>query len=143
MRVRDVLTSKAVTGVITVGAQETLSALATRLREKRVGAIVVVDQSDAMIGVISERDLVRALGEHGAAALTQPIANHMTRDVKTATPEDPAATVLERMTAGRFRHMPVVDDGRMIGLVSIGDVVKAHIDSLRADNEALEAFIRS
>lgn len=143
MRVSDILARKEIRGVAGVGRRETLAALTSALHEKRLGALVVMDEADTMVGVISERDVVRALSERGEAALSDAVERHMTREVVTATLEEPAESVLEKMTSGRFRHMPVINDGRLVGVVSIGDLVKARIDALTREKNAMEEFIRS
>ncbi len=141
MRVNDILARKDIRGVAGVGRRETISALVRKLHEKRLGALVVMDESDAMVGVISERDIVRALSERGEAALSDAVERHMTAEVETAALEDEAESVLERMTSGRFRHMPVINEGKLVGVVSIGDLVKARIDALMREKDAMEAFI--
>ncbi len=143
MDVKHVLEQKKISGVVSIGPQETIGGLAAKLAEKRVGAMIVLDEADQLIGVISERDVIRALAEGGAAALHAPVSRYMTASVKTAKPSENVFSVLDRMTEGRFRHMPVVADERVIGVISIGDVVKARIEALQADNAALEEFIRS
>lgn len=143
MKIREVLQRKNVAGVATVGSQEILRTVVATLSEKRIGAMMATDASGRLAGVISERDIVRALAEDGEICLNQPVSRYMTEKVVTTTPGETAESVLERMTEGRFRHMPVMEEGRMVGVVSIGDLVKARIDSLQKANEALEEFIRS
>ena len=143
MDVKHVLGRKKLAGVVGIGPQETLSGLAAKLGEHKIGAMVVLDETDRLVGVISERDVIRALGEEGASALHAPVARYMTEEVKTTSPSENVFNVLDRMTEGRFRHMPVLDAGRVVGVVSIGDLVKARIEALQADNQALEEFIRS
>lgn len=142
MRVDDILGRKDIRGVATIGRHEAITALAAMLAEKRLGALVVTDDAGAMCGVISERDIVRALATRGEAALGDPVERHMTSEVVTAAPEDSAVSVLEKMTRGRFRHMPVITDGKLVGVVSIGDLVKARIDALEREKDAMEAFIQ-
>ena len=143
MNVNDVLARKAHAGVESIGAQETIATLVDRLAEKRIGAMMVTGSDGELVGIVSERDVVRALATNREGGLSQPVARYMTTEVVTATPRDDAVEVLERMTHGRFRHMPVLNDGGVIGVVSIGDVVKARIEDLQRDNAALEEFIRS
>ncbi|MEO1329819.1 MAG: CBS domain-containing protein [Pseudomonadota bacterium] len=143
MDVNHVLSRKPLTGVVSIGPRETLAGLAALLGEKRIGAVVVLDEADRLVGVISERDVIRALGETGANALHAPVSRYMTETVQTTSPTENVFHVLDRMTEGRFRHMPVLDNGTVVGVVSIGDLVKARIEALQADNEALEEFIRS
>ncbi|MCI4665306.1 MAG: CBS domain-containing protein [Neomegalonema sp.] len=143
MRVSDILTQKTISGVASIGRRETMLALSQRLAENKVGALVVLDESEEMVGVVSERDIVKALSERADAALSDPIERHMTVAVETATPSESTQSVLERMTSGRFRHMPVLDGGALIGVVSIGDIVKARIELLTQEKRAMEEFIRS
>ena len=143
MKLYDVLAQKAIRGVATVSDKETLAGLTRMLKEKGIGAAVVSAQGRDVAGVISERDVIRAIAEGGPDCLKDPIGRHMTIDVQTATPEESVEAVLGRMTEGRFRHMPVIARGELIGVVSIGDLVKTHIGALKAENAALEEFIRS
>lgn len=143
MNVKDVLSQKELSGVESLGAQETVGGLISRLREKRIGAMVVTDRDGRLVGVISERDVIRALAEDGEICLRSPVMRYMTTEVVTADPGDSILSVLEKMTKGRFRHMPVVSGGDLIGVISIGDLVKARIEALQRENEALETFIRS
>ena len=94
-------------------------------------------------GILSERDIVRALAEHGTAALALPVGQVMTRNVTTCGEDDTIANIMEKMTAGKFRHMPVVAKGKLVGLVSIGDVVKQRVDEIEHESEALREYIRS
>lgn len=143
MNVNDVLAQKSVDGVESIGAQETISTLVATLAEKRIGAMMVTDQTDRLVGVISERDVVRAIAEDGSDALRQTVTRYMTSEVVTTSKSENVFAVLDKMTKGRFRHMPVMEGGALIGVVSIGDVVKARIEVLQRENEALESFIRS
>ncbi|MEO1292038.1 MAG: CBS domain-containing protein [Pseudomonadota bacterium] len=142
MKVKDVLASKEIGGVETIGPQETVGQLVTTLREKRIGAMVVVEGADRLVGIISERDVIRALAEEGHVCLSSTVSKYMTADVMTTAPTEDLLVVLGRMTQGRFRHMPVVDGGRLAGVVSIGDVVAARLRELQRENEALAEFIR-
>lgn len=116
---------------------EVIHMLATR----RIGAVLVVDASNHLKGILSERDVVRSLAEHGAATLELTAAQLMTSDVHTATPLTTIAEAMEMMTDGRFRHVPVVDDDRLVGLVSIGDVVKAKIGEAEQEVDSLRAYV--
>ena len=142
MKIREVLQRKSVVGVVTIGAHETLRSLVETLREKRIGAMMATDGGGRLVGVISERDVVRALAEEGEVCLNQQVSRYMTKEVVSTDPEESTESVLGRMSEGRFRHMPVLENNRMVGVVSIGDLVKARIDSLQKENEALEEFIR-
>jgi CBS domain-containing protein len=126
--------------VFTAGPDETLAALASFLHSRRVGAVVIVEHTD-VVGIFSERDLVRALAEGGEAALVQPAATFMTRDVIFAAPEETVDALLERMTDRKLRHLPVVVGGRLAGIVSIGDLVKSKISEVEAEADGLKAYI--
>ena len=143
MKLREVLAKKPIAGVATISDRETLASLARMLREKRIGAAVVSSSNRDLGGVISERDVITAIAQGGAECLNDPISRYMTVDVKTASPDDTVASALDRMTEGRFRHMPILERGDLIGVVSIGDLVKAQIDSLKAEKAALEEYVRS
>ncbi|RMD47423.1 MAG: CBS domain-containing protein [Alphaproteobacteria bacterium] len=141
MLVRQILASKGSSAVETIAPEATLAEAARRLREKRIGALVVSGDGARPEGILSERDIVAALARQGALCLEQTVAEVMTAEVATCAPSDRADDVLARMTAGRFRHMPVMEDGRMVGLISIGDVVKARLDELAHENAALADMI--
>ena len=143
MKLREVLAQKNVAGVVSISDRETLSSLTRMLREKGIGAAVVASAGRDLAGVISERDVIIAIAQGGPDCLHDPISRHMTIDVKTASPDDLVNEALDRMTEGRFRHMPVVDRGQLVGVVSIGDLVKAQIGSLKAEKAALEEYVRS
>jgi CBS domain-containing protein len=127
--------------VFTASPSETVAAAAALLHSRRVGAMVIVDKGGAIAGILSERDIVRLVAEKGAAALTEPISSCMTRDVVFAAPTEPVQSLLERMTDRRVRHLPVVKDGRLVGIVSIGDLVKSKIAEAEAEAETLKAYI--
>ena len=94
-------------------------------------------------GILSERDIVRALSDHGVDALALPVGQVMTRDIETCGEDDVVASITERMTAGRFRHMPVLRNGKLVGLISIGDVVKQRVDEIERESEAMRDYIRT
>jgi CBS domain-containing protein len=127
--------------VFTASPNETVAAAAALLHSRRVGAMVIVDDEDAVVGILSERDIVRIVAEQGAAALSQPISACMTRDVVFATPTELVQSLLGRMTDRRIRHLPVLKDGRLVGIVSIGDLVKTKIAEAEAEAEGLKAYI--
>ncbi len=143
MKVRQISERKAMHDVAATTVDATLGDVAEKLGALKIGCLVVLDGSGALCGILSERDIVRAVGEQGSACLGQSVESVMTRDVMTCTPDDGADSILSRMTEGRFRHMPVMDEGRVVALVSIGDMVKAKIEELQQDNEAMETLIRS
>lgn len=111
------------------------------LTERRVGALVVLDSYDFLQGIISERDIVRHCAEHGGDAMTAKVADVMTRHVVTAHPGETIDAVLSRMTDRRIRHLPVVQHGKLVGVVSIGDLVKAKIDQTQHEAAAMRAYI--
>jgi CBS domain-containing protein len=127
--------------VFTASPNETVAAAAALLHARRVGAMVIVDDEDAVVGILSERDIVRVVAEQGAPGLGQPISTCMTRDVLFAAPTEQVQSLLERMTDRRVRHLPVVRDGRLAGIVSIGDLVKSKIAEAEAEAETLKAYI--
>ena len=127
--------------VVTVPPSAKLSELARTLTERKIGAVVVQAEGGRVVGMISERDVVRALAQHGPSALDRSVETVMTREVRTCTEADTLRDLAERMTAGRFRHLPVVDGERLVGLVSIGDVVKERLEELEAESSALRDYI--
>jgi len=129
--------------VETITDSMTLLEAAKTLDQKRIGAIVAVDDSGELCGVLSERDIVRRFARNGGKTVEMTVAQAMTRGVITADPGEDVDTCLGRMTDRRIRHLPVVDNGKLIGIISIGDLVKYKIDSVLAEAEAMEAYIRS
>ncbi|GJE17993.1 CBS domain-containing protein [Methylobacterium marchantiae] len=127
--------------VVTVEPHRTLDEAIHLLAEKRIGAIVVSDVEGAVLGILSERDIIRALARQGAGAFDAPISEHMTATVTTCTRSTTVEDVMQLMTDGRFRHVPVVEDGRLAGLVSIGDVVKRRIAAVEAEHQAMRDYI--
>jgi CBS domain-containing protein len=128
-------------GVVTISPDKTLAEAATLLAEMRIGAVVVSHDGINADGILSERDIVRVIGRRGADCMLDKVRDTMTRDLVSCAPDDKADAVLVKMTNGRFRHMPVLQDGAMVGVISIGDVVKACIDELAMEKEALEGMI--
>jgi CBS domain-containing protein len=126
--------------VFTAGPAETVGAVAALLHSRRVGAMIVVD-GDEVVGIVSERDVVRMVAEGGGGALASPISLCMTRDVVFATPSETVDSLLTRMTDRRIRHLPVLRDGRLAGIVSIGDLVKHKISEVEAEADGLKAYI--
>lgn len=119
----------------------TIKELADRLGELRIGAILVMDSADQVLGIVSERDIVRALPEHGARVLEMTAAQLMTQALHTTTPQTSVAEAMEQMTNRRVRHLPVLDNGRLVGIVSIGDVVKTRIDQQAQEVDSLKAYV--
>lgn len=126
--------------VFTVGPAETVGAVCALLHSRKVGAMVVLD-SDRVVGIVSERDLVRALAKEGGAALSKPVSAFMTHDVIFAEPGETVDSLLSRMTDRRIRHLPVCERERLIGIVSIGDLVKWKISEVEAEADNLKAYI--
>ena len=127
--------------IVTVTPDSTVADAAKLMSEARIGAVVVSADGHRLDGILSERDIVRELGRHGAGCMQDRVSLLMTSAIVTCTPMDTADQVLERMTTGRFRHLPVMDGDEMLGLISIGDVVKARIDELAMEKEALTGMI--
>jgi CBS domain-containing protein len=140
MTVKAILSRKG-RDVVTIAPTATLSAAVKLLAERRIGAIVVTGPEDRVAGILSERDIVRMLGERGPAALDDNVGAVMTRKVATCTETDTIASLMERMTEGKFRHLPVVDQGKLIGVVSIGDVVKWRVGEIEGESNALREYI--
>ena len=140
MFVSDILAKKGGL-VFTVSPGTTLAQVCQQLSTRRIGAGLVVDRLDAVAGIVSERDVVNALATHDTAALALDASEVMTRDVVTCDPDDSIDHVMETMTHGRFRHVPVVRRGELLGLVSIGDVVKARLEDIKHEADALRAYI--
>jgi CBS domain-containing protein len=128
--------------VVAIGSNATLCDAAKLLTEMKIGALVVVDASGRLIGIISERDLVQAMAKEGAAAFSDQVGNHMTPAPETCVETDTVEIVMEVMTRGRFRHVPVLDDDmRLCGMISIGDVVKTRIAETVSEAAALRDYI--
>jgi CBS domain-containing protein len=127
-------------GIATVSAELSLADVCALLTERRIGAVPVMD-GKTLVGIISERDVVHVLASHGAAALDLKVGDAMTREVKTTTLQTTVAQAMGAMTAGRFRHLPVVDKGQLIGIISIGDVVKARLDEQQYEVENLRSYV--
>ncbi|MFZ7089826.1 CBS domain-containing protein [Primorskyibacter sp. 2E233] len=141
MQVQNILKSKGSDGVVTVKPGTLISDAAKILAEKRIGTVVISETGKDAKGILSERDIVRELAAHGAACMSETVDNYMTKKLVTCTRSDKADDVLSKMTEGRFRHMPVVENGEMIGLITIGDVVKARLSELAMEKSALEGMI--
>lgn len=127
--------------VFTVGPDLSVLDVTQVLRQKRIGAVLVCDSAGAILGVLSERDIVRALADDGMTVLARPVHGLMSREVVTCTPTDSINHVMMLMTDRRIRHIPVLDHGKLVGLVSIGDVVKQRIAETEMEAEALKSYI--
>ncbi|WP_029085749.1 CBS domain-containing protein [Brevundimonas aveniformis] len=126
--------------VFTAGPADSLESTIQALESKRVGALVVCD-GEQVVGIVSERDLVRAVARHGGGALSRPVQEFMTQDVVFAEPTETVATLMERMTDRRIRHLPVLQEGQLVGVVSIGDLVKSQIAEATFEAESMKAYI--
>jgi len=142
MLVSQILKDKSIQEVLRVAPGTTVGEAAALLSAKKIGGVLVsTGDADAPQGIVTERDIVRELGKRGPVCLDDKVDDVMTRDLVTCGPNDRAIRVLQVMTEKRFRHMPVMDDGALIGLVSIGDVVKARLEELGAQAESLKNMI--
>ena len=142
MNVKAILAAKG-GDIISIEPTADLAAAVQLLSAHRIGAVVIRGAGGRLAGILSERDIVRAIAEQGAAALTSSVGQVMTRNVATCGEDDSIASIMERMTAGKFRHMPVVAKGELIGLVSIGDVVKQRVGEIEQESEAMRDYIRT
>ena len=129
--------------VLTTAPHHTLRDAARTLSERRVGAIVIADATGRVLGILSERDIVRAIGARGTETLSEPVSKHMTADPTTVGEDADIDELMQLMTAGRFRHLPVVEGGRLAGIVSIGDIVKHHVNELHNERDSLREYIAS
>ena len=127
--------------VATVGAEVKLSDVVSQLSEKKIGAIVVVNSDDTVVGIVSERDIIRIIANEGAGALDKPVSDVMIDKVVTCVESDTIDELMLKMTTRRFRHLPVLSDGDLAGIVSIGDVVKLHIAAVELEASALRSYI--
>jgi len=141
MLVQQILNAKDGAGVISVKPTDKVASAANLLSSKRIGTVVVSADGASLDGILSERDIVREIGKRGAGCLDEEVSAMMTSKLVTCTPDDSADAVLEMMTSGRFRHLPVLKENEMIGLISIGDVVKARLSELAMEKDALEGMI--
>jgi CBS domain-containing protein len=142
MSVKTILSTKG-SEVITIGPNATLEEAIAILTKHRIGAVVVLGADQRVIGILSERDIVRALADRSAAALKEPLAQTMTRVVVTCGEGDTISEIMERMTRGRFRHVPVLEQDRLVGIISIGDVVKQRLGEMERESEALRDYIQT
>ncbi len=139
MKIESILATKS-SNVITVGPDQSLREAVDLLAEHNIGVLIVVDEPGRPVGIISERDIIREAARTEAAH-DQTVSRVMTKDLITASPEDDLETVLQTMTAKHFRHMPVIDRERLIGVISIGDVVKAQLDKYQGEVDTLQAQV--
>jgi CBS domain-containing protein len=127
--------------VVTIAPSASLASAVGLLVEKRIGAVLILGADRRVVGILSERDVVRALAERGAGALEEPVSQTMTRKVSTCNENESVLNIMERMTEGRSRHVPVVDQGELVGIVSIGDVVKHRLHEMERDSTAMHDYI--
>jgi len=128
--------------IVSASPGDSIASAVALLAKMKIGAVVVCDSGGSLVGILSERDIVRGLGEHGTDVMGHNVESLMTANVKTCTLNDTADGLMKRMTEGRFRHMPVVgEDGKLIGVISIGDVVKRRISQLEHETEAMRDYI--
>lgn len=140
MYVRDILKNKG-SDVVSVTAGDPISAALSLMTDKQIGAVLVTGEGGAIAGIISERDIVRAMKRHGETIFAKNVGDLMTTEVVTCSSKDSIAAIMGMMTSQRFRHVPVVDDGELVGVISIGDVVKSRIEEAEAEAEALRKYI--
>ncbi len=141
MLVQLILKSKAGAAVVTVAPDASVADAATLLSDKGIGTVVVSSDGQTADGILSERDIVRELGTSGSGCLQKPVSAYMTTKLVTCSSQSNVEDILKQMTEGRFRHMPVVEEGKMVGLVSLGDVVKAQLAEIAMEKDALEGMI--
>lgn len=142
MLVRNILAEKG-QEVFTLSREATVQDALQSLADFNVGALVVAAADKAVEGILSERDIVRAIGREGTTILSQPVSRIMTANVKTCTEDSTIPELMEQMTAGRFRHLPVVRDGKLVGIISIGDVVKKRIEEIEREADEIRSYIAS
>lgn len=142
MTVKAILSAKG-GDVLTIEPTANVAAAAKILAERKIGALVVTGADRRVVGIVSERDLVQEFAAHGAASFDMPLTEVMTRKVMTCSPSDTISSVMEQMTTGRFRHVPVVEQGRLTGIISIGDVVKHRLQEMEREQSALRDYIQT
>jgi CBS domain-containing protein len=142
MTVKAILSMKG-SEVVTIEPTTNLAGAVRILAERKIGALVVTGADRRVVGIVSERDIVQELAAHGAASLDLPLTDVMTRNVVTCSESDTVSSVMERMTDGKFRHLPVVEQGRLTGLISIGDVVKHRLREMEQEQSALRTYIQT
>ena len=142
MPVNTILATKG-SNVLTIEPTATVNAAVSMLTQHRIGALVVLGPDRRVIGIVSERDIVRALAERGSAALSEPLTSVMTRKVVTCSQSDTVGELMERMTMGKFRHLPVIEGDQLVGIISIGDVVKHRLQEMEQEQAALRDYIQT
>jgi CBS domain-containing protein len=142
MLVQNILKTKSSNKIFTITKDQTIDDAVSDLSAHRVGALIVSDDGKTIDGILSERDIIREMGKRGVACLRDKVGDMMTSSVSCCAKSDSAEMVLETMTKGRFRHMPILEGGKLIGLISIGDVVKARLEDMANENSAMADMIR-
>ncbi len=140
MFVRQILASKG-GDIVTISPSANVADVAALMSKERIGAVVVLDHDAHIAGIVSERDVTRGLAEHGASILAMTAGQIMTTEVVSCRPDDGVDKLMQKMTAGRFRHLPVLEKGQMVGIVSIGDIVKFRLEELEAEASMLQDYI--
>ena len=140
MIIGQILKSKA-SGVMTARPNDTIHEIAVQLTNRKIGAIVIVGDDGNVSGILSERDIIRLIAEHGTAALAMAAKEGMTREVVSCTRTNTLDEIMEMMTRGRFRHLPVLDDGALVGIISIGDIVKHHTAEVELEVSAMRGYL--
>jgi CBS domain-containing protein len=140
MFVKNILDQKG-RAVSSVSAHDTLAEAVNQLATKRIGALLVVSNEETLDGILSERDIIKSLNAFGTNALDRKVETAMTREVMVASEGDSVASIMETMTKGRFRHMPVIEKGMITGMISIGDIVKARLNEMEAESEQLKSYV--
>jgi CBS domain-containing protein len=142
MIVKNILAGKG-GNVVTINPTTDVISAAKLMAEQGIGAVVILGADHRIVGILSERDIMQALAEHGVAVLSEPVSQVMTREVKTCSEDDTTGDLMSRMTTGRFRHLPVVKQGKLIGIVSIGDVVKSRVEEIDQETKTLREYIQT
>src|SRR5215472_3584457 len=142
MHVKNILSAKG-SNVVSIEPTATLETAVRTLTEHKIGALLVLGPDRRVVGILSERDIVRVLAQQGASGLAQPLSQVMTRKVVTCSPSETIGVIMERMTAGKFRHVPVIEQDQVVGIVSIGDVVKYRLQEMEHESAALRDYIQS
>jgi CBS domain-containing protein len=142
MKVKDILAAKG-GDVVSIEPTANLHTAAKLLASRKIGAVVILGAGGRLAGILSERDIVRVVADKGASALDQPVGQAMTREVATCTEDDTCADIMEQMTSRKFRHLPVLRDNTLVGIVSIGDVVKQRVEEIERETEAMRDYIQT
>ncbi len=142
MNVQEILSVKG-RDVVSIEPNANLARAVKLLAERRIGALVVTGAAGRIVGILSERDIVQVLAARGAPALETQVSEVMTRKVTTCSPSDTISSIMEQMTTGKFRHVPVIEQNRLVGIVSIGDVVKHRLQEMEHEQAALRDYIQT